>query len=121
MAEKTAKVVNYTPEMVARMTAEYTVKPGKETVEALAKEFGKSTKQIVAKLVNLKIYKKVTPEKGKTKTGEKVETKDTTADAIGKVLGLVEPDVESLTKANKRALQAIFAALANSRPIDGND
>jgi len=121
MAEKTAKVVNYTPEMVARMTAEYTAKPEKATVEALAVEFGKSTKQIVAKLVNLKIYVKASPEKGKTKTGEKVETKDTTADAIGRVLGLSEPDVESLTKANKRALQAIFAALANSRPIDGND
>lgn len=121
MAEKNAKVLNYTPEMVARMLAVYPEAPTRETVESLAKEFGKTTKQIVAKLVNLKVYQKATPEKGKTKTGEKVETKDTTADAIGKVLGLSEPDVESLTKANKRALQAIFAALANSRPIDGND
>lgn len=119
--EKTVKAPNYTAEMVARMTAEYTAAPSRETVEALASEFGKSVKQIVAKLVNLKIYQKASPTKGETKAGDKVEHKDQTADFIGKVLGLSEPDTDSLTKANKRALQAIAKALATSKPIEGTE
>jgi len=53
----------------------------------------------------------------KSKTGEAVEKKDQTADAIGAVLQLTEAETESLTKANKTALRKIFAALANSKPI----
>lgn len=119
--EKTVKTQNYTPEMVARMTADYTAAPTRETVDALAEALGKSTKQIIAKLVNLGIYKKASPTKGETKTGAKVEHKDETADFIGKILALSEADTDSLTKANKRALQAIAKALATSKPIEGTE
>lgn len=119
--EKTVKTPNYTPEMVARMTADYTAAPTRETVDVLAEALGKSAKQIIAKLVNLGIYKKASPAKGETKTGGKVEHKDETADFIGKVLALSEADTDSLTKANKRALQAIAKALATSKPIDGTE
>jgi hypothetical protein len=46
-----------------------------------------------------------------------VVKKDAHADAIGAILRLPENDIESLTKANKSALKAIFEALANSKPI----
>jgi hypothetical protein len=52
-----------------------------------------------------------------SKSGEPVQKKDQTADAIGAVLMLTEAETESLTKANKTALVKIFAALANSRPV----
>lgn len=121
MTAKTQKAPNYTPEMVARMLTVYPEAPTRETVEALASEFGKTAKQVIAKLVNLKVYVKASPTKGETKAGDSVEHKDQTADFIGKILQLSEPDTDSLTKANKRALQAIAKALATSKPIDGTE
>ena len=113
-----AKVVNYTPEMTAEMVETYTANPTSETVEILAAKFGKTIRSVVAKLSREKIYK---AKERTTKTGEAIVKKDETADAIGAILKLTEADVTSLTKANKSALKAIFAALANSRPIDGDE
>ena len=112
---KTA-TVNYTPEQTAEMLAAYNAAPTTETVEMLAEKLGKTTRSIVAKLSRENVYKK---KEYTTKNGEKVEKKDTTADAIGAILKLKENDIESLTKANKTALKAIFEALANSKPIEG--
>ena len=108
MAEKT---VNYTAEQTAQMVADY--KAG-ATVESLAESLGKSVRSIVAKLSREGVYQK---KEYKTKTGEPVQKKDETADAIGAILRLSEADTDSLAKANKRALRAIFDALANSKPI----
>lgn len=108
MAEKT---LNYTPEQTARVLELYAEGV---TVESIAETFGKTTRSIIAKLSREGVYKK---KEYVTKTGEKVEKKDQTADAIGAVLGLTEAEVESLTKANKTALRKIFAALANSKPL----
>jgi len=114
MAEKTAKPVNYTPEQSAAIVAAYVANPVKETVEALAKQYGKTTRSIIAKLSREQVYK---PKEYVTKTGVPVQKKDETADAIGAVLKLTEAETDSLTKANKTALAKIFAALANSKPI----
>jgi K+/H+ antiporter YhaU regulatory subunit KhtT len=114
MAEKTAKAPNYTPEQSAMIEADYLANPTQETVEALAAKLGKSTRSIIAKLARLEVYKK---KEYTTKTGDKVQKKDETADAIGAVLNLTEAETESLTKANKTALVKIFEALANSKPI----
>ena len=111
-----AKIVNYTAEQTAAMLAAYTAEPTAKTVETLAETFGKSVRSIVAKLSREGVYKK---KEYTTKTGEKVQKKDETADAIGAILRLNENDIESLTKANKTALKAIFEALANSKPIEG--
>jgi hypothetical protein len=75
---------------------------------------GKTVRSIVAKLSREKVYVAKTYV---SKTGEKPVKKDVTADAIGAILRLSENDVESLTKANKSALKAIFDALANSKPL----
>jgi len=108
MAEKT---VNYTVEQTAQVIADYT---SGVSVESIALAMGKSVRSIVAKLSREGVYQK---KEYKTKTGEPVVKKDAHADAIGAILRLPENDVESLTKANKSALKAIFDALANSKPI----
>lgn len=97
----TAKAVNYTPEQTAKMVADYTQGV---TVEAIAKELGKTVRSVVAKLSREKVYK---AKEYKTKTGETPVKKDAHADYIGEALGLSEADTESLTKANKVALAKI--------------
>ncbi len=106
------KAQNYTAEQTAQMVADY---QAGATVEQLAEQLGKTVRSIVAKLSREKVYVK---KEYKTKTGEKVVKKDAHADAIGAILKLPENDIESLTKANKSALKAIFDALANSKPIE---
>jgi hypothetical protein len=108
MAEK---AVNYTPEQTAQVIADYAAGI---TVESIALAMGKSVRSIVAKLSREGVYQK---KQYKTKTGEPVVKKDAHADAIGAILRLPENDIESLTKANKSALKAIFEALANSKPL----
>ena len=112
MTATTVKAVNYTPEQTEKMVADYSAGV---TVEAIALEMGKTVRSIVAKLSREKVYK---AKEYKTKTGEKVQKKDETADAIGAVLKMTEAEIESLTKANKTALVKIFAALANSVPLN---
>lgn len=107
----TAKTVNYTAEQTVEIVTAY---QAGETVEALAERFQKSVRSIVAKLSREGVYKK---KEYVTKNGEKVVKKDAHADAIGAILKLAENDIESLTKANKSALRAIFEALANSKPL----
>jgi hypothetical protein len=108
MAEKT---VNYTAEQTAQVVQDYLAGV---SVDSIAEALGKSTRSIVAKLSREGVYKK---KEYVTKTGEPVQKKDETADAIGAILRLSEADTDSLAKANKRALKAIFDALANSKPI----
>jgi hypothetical protein len=108
MAEK---AVNYTPEQTAKIIAEY---QAGVAVEQIAQAMGKTVRSIVAKLSREKVY---VAKQYVTKTGEKPVKKDVTADAIGAILRLSENDIDSLTKANKSALKAIFDALANSKPL----
>ena len=108
MAEK---AVNYTPEQTAKIIAEY---QAGVAVEQIAQAMGKTVRSIVAKLSREKVY---VAKQYVTKSGEKPVKKDVTADAIGAILRLSENDIESLTKANKSALKAIFDALANSKPL----
>ena len=112
---KPEKTVNYTPEQAAELVTAYQAAPTAETVSAFAEKLGKTTRSIVAKLSREGVYKK---KAYTTKTGEPSVKKDEHADAIGAILRLNENDIESLTKANKTALKAIFAALANSKPIE---
>ena len=108
MAEKT---VNYTAEQTAKIIADY---QAGVAVESIAQAMGKTVRSIVAKLSREKVYVAKTYV---SKNGEKPVKKDVTADAIGAILRLSENDIESLTKANKSALKAIFDALANSKPL----
>lgn len=107
----TAKTVNYTPEQSAQMVADYAAGA---TVEQIAEKLGKTVRSVVAKLSREKVYQKKTYV---SKTGAPVVKKDAHADAIGAILKLTEAETDSLTKANKTALEKIFQALANSKPI----
>ena len=109
---KAEKVVNYTEEQTLKVVQDY---QAGISVEEIAQAMGKTARSIIAKLSREGVYK---AKEYKTKTGEKVEKKDQTADAIGAILQLTEAETESLTKANKTALKKIFAALANSKPIE---
>lgn len=106
-----SKTVNYTAEQTAKMVADY---QSGVSVDAIAQELGKTVRSVVAKLSREKVYK---AKEYVSKTGEKPVKKDAHADAIGAILRLPENDIESLTKANKSALKAIFEALASSKPI----
>ncbi len=112
----TTKTVNYTPEQTAEMVSAYVANPSQETVVMFAEKFGKTVRSVVAKLSREKVYVAKTYE---TKKGEKPVKKDSMADAIGSILRLTEAETDSLAKANKTALAKVFAALANSKPIDG--
>lgn len=114
MAEKAAKVVNYTEAQTAEMVAAYVANPTQETVAMFAEKFGKTVRSVVAKLSREKVYVAKTYV---AKTGEKPVKKDTVADAIGAILKMTEAEITSLEKANKTALSKIFSALANSKPI----
>lgn len=107
----TTKAVNYTPEQTAQMVADYS---NGTTVEAIAEKMGKTVRSVVAKLSREKVYVAKTYV---SKTGAPVVKKDAHADAIGAILKMTESEIESLTKANKTALEKIFSALANSKPI----
>lgn len=121
MAKATEKTVNYTDAQSAELVAAYTAvredtREARDAVIAeFAKRFGKTTRSIVAKLSREKVY---IAKEYVGKTGEKPVKKDAHADAIAAVLGLTENETESLTKANKTALEKIFKALANSKPIE---
>jgi hypothetical protein len=106
----TAKTVNYTPEQTKAVVDAYT---SGMSVADIAGTMGKTVKSIVAKLSREKVYK---AKEYVTKTGEKVEKKNDLADAIGAVLLMTEPEISSLTSANKTALSKIWKALASSVP-----
>ena len=107
----TAKAVNYTAEQTLQIVADY---QAGTTVETIAEAMGKSVRSIVAKLSREGVYQK---KQYVSKTGERPVKKDVHADAIGAILRLSENDIESLTKANKSALKAVFEALAASKPV----
>ena len=104
MTNKTA-VVNYTPEQTVQVVALY---QSGIAVEQIALDMGKSVRSIVAKLSREKVY---VAKVATSKSGEPVVKKDTVADAIASLVNLSESEAESLTKANKTALQKIFECL----------
>jgi len=99
------KVVNYTDEMVDVIVAEYEAAPSRETVDALATRFGKTSRSVIAKLSTLGIYQ--APARV-TKTGKPVVKKEA---LVAEIVAAVGVDLPSLVKANKQDLEALVAAL----------
>ena len=104
MTNKTV-AVNYTPEQTVQIVAMY---QAGTAVEQIALDMGKSVRSIVAKLSREKVY---VAKVATSKSGEPVVKKDMVADAIASLVNLTESEAESLTKANKTALQKIFECL----------
>jgi len=99
--EKIITNKNYTDEMVATLVSGYATKEGtnKEFVSEMAKELGRTTKSIVAKLVSLNLYE---TEAKVTKSGTPVISKGELVDQIEQYFGFQVP---SFVKATKVDLQ----------------
>lgn len=100
MAETKAK--NYTDEMVAEMHKLYTAEPTRDTVEKLAKNFGKSVRSVIAKLSREGIY---VSQPRVTKSGEPVVRKSELVAQIEDHFGI---EVPTLIKASKSDLQELI-------------
>ena len=100
------KAANYTEEMVDAMVADYQDSPSKDTVAKLAKEFNKSTRSIVAKLVREGVY---VAAPRVTKAGTPVVRKSELVAQINEALGV---ELSTLEKASKQDLESLVNALA---------
>tara|TARA_X000001382_G_scaffold46418_1_gene31372 strand:- start:569 stop:922 length:354 start_codon:yes stop_codon:yes gene_type:complete len=96
---------NYSDEVVAQMTEQYVANPTRETVDALAQEFGKSVRSIIAKLSREGVY---VAQPKVTKTGEPVVRKAELVALIEENFGI---EVPSLVKASKADLQRLIDSL----------
>ena len=97
---------NYTEQMTSKMVATYTANPTRETVDALAKELGKDTRSVIAKLSREGVYKAVPRT---TKTGEPIVRKAELLTAIESHYGIELP---SLVKASKADLQRLIDTIS---------
>jgi hypothetical protein len=97
---------NYTEEMVDAMVADYQANPTPDTVAALATEFNKSTRSIVAKLVREGVYK-AQPRAVAAKVA--VVRKADLVATINEALGV---ELETLSKASKADLEVLVAAVS---------
>lgn len=100
-----ATAKNYTDEMVVSMTEQYNANPTRETVDILAKEFGKTTRSIIAKLSREGIYK---AQPRTTKTGEPVVSK---AQYVSAINAHFEVEMPTLVKAGKQDLAKLAEVL----------
>jgi hypothetical protein len=106
MSVITAKASNnYTDDMIDVMTKEYTAEPTRETVDALAVQFSKTPRSIIAKLSALEIYQKA---ERVTKRGEPVVMKE---ELVAKVQNAVGRELPSLAKMTKPDLNSLIEAL----------
>tara|TARA_R100000278_G_scaffold17546_1_gene17590 strand:- start:76 stop:513 length:438 start_codon:yes stop_codon:yes gene_type:complete len=101
-----ANAKNYTDEMVAQMTEQYTANPTRETVDELAQTLGKTTRSIIAKLSREGVYK---AQPRTTKSGEPVVAKAELVATISEHFGIELP---TLVKAGKQDLQRLVDAIS---------
>ena len=100
-----ASAKNYTDEMVNTMTEQYSANPTRETVDALAEQFGKTTRSIIAKLSREGVY---VAQPRTTKSGEPVVSKSELVSSIQEHFGIELP---TLVKAGKQDLQRLVDAI----------
>ena len=98
---------NYTEAQTEKMVAQYNANPNRETVEALAKELGKNTRSVIAKLSREGVYK---AQPRQTKSGEPIIRKAELVAQIQETLGVEFP---SLVKASKADLQRLIDTISD--------
>ena len=104
-----ASAKNYTDEMVANMTEQYQANPTRETVDELAREFGKTTRSVIAKLSREGVY---VAQPRTTKSGEPIVAKSELVSEVATILGVEVDDIASLEKATKVHLKELVARLS---------
>ena len=103
-----ANAKNYTDEMVAQMTEQYSANPTRETVDELAQTFGKTTRSIIAKLSREEGVYVAQPRT--TKSGEPVVAK---AELVAQIETHFGIELTTLVKAGKQDLQRLVDAISN--------
>ena len=101
-----ANAKNYTDEMVAQMTEQYSANPTSETVDELAQTFGKTTRSIIAKLSREGVY---IAQPRTTKSGEPVVAK---AELVSQIEAHFDMELPTLVKAGKQDLQRLVDAIS---------
>ena len=96
---------NYTEAMLLTMSDEYQANPTRATVDAIAEEFGKTPRSVIAKLSAMGIYQKA---ERVTKRGEPVVMK---AELVAQVQNAIGRELPSLNKMTKPDLQFMIDAL----------
>ena len=104
-----ASAKNYTDEMVSTMTEQYQANPTRDTVDALARQFGKTTRSIIAKLSREGVY---VAQPRTTKSGEPIVSKAELVSEVATILGVEVDDIASLEKATKIHLKALVDRLS---------
>ena len=104
--KKMANAKNYTDEMVAQMTEQYSANPTRETVDELAETFGKTTRSIIAKLSREGVY---IAQPRTTKSGEPVVAK---AELVAQIEAHFGIELTTLVKAGKQDLQRLVDAIS---------
>ena len=99
----TDKVVNYTPEQTKLVVANY---QAGMPVEMIARELGKTTRSVVAKLSREGVYV------AKTKLTQPRVKKADLVDKLAQACGVQAEVFESLEKANLEVLEALLAKVA---------
>tara|TARA_E500000081_G_scaffold152798_1_gene185765 strand:- start:848 stop:1249 length:402 start_codon:yes stop_codon:yes gene_type:complete len=104
--QASVRVPNYTDAMVDRMVGEYTATPSVDTVTTLAKEFGKTKRSVIAKLVREGVYQ---AQERTTKSGAPIVRK---ADLVEQIESyFVGASLPSLVKASKADLQRMVECI----------
>jgi len=89
------------------MVAQYTANPTRETVDTIAKDLGKNTRSVIAKLSREGVYK-ATPRT--TKTGEAIVRK---AELLATIEAHYKVELPSLVKASKADLQRLIDTISS--------
>ncbi len=108
MAENTAKVVNYTSEMVEKMVAMYE-ELGNEGLDQIADAMDKSVRSVRSKLVREGVY--IASPKGKPSAKSSEPTKKELLNSLEAIVGF---DCTPLTGATKQGL-AMLISYAESK------
>ena len=95
---------NYSPELVAKITADY--ESGTD-IEQISKDSGKSVRSLRAKLSQLGVYK--TASKNPTKSGG--VTREKIVRVLEETLNLTEDSLSSLESAKKGELEMLLQAV----------
>ena len=109
-----AKIVNYTPEMEAKMREVYTGTNNPVELAAICQEFGKKENSVKAKLAAMGLF---VSDKAKPAGSTRVKKSDLVARIVSQGVPLNEAEAEGLEKSNATALQKVLDRIVFLTPV----
>tara|TARA_R100001510_G_C7638004_1_gene195855 strand:+ start:1004 stop:1351 length:348 start_codon:yes stop_codon:yes gene_type:complete len=97
---------NYTQQQTEQMVSKYSANPTRATVDALAKELGKNTRSVIAKLSREGVY---VAQPRATKSGEPIVRK---AELVAQLEAHFGIEMPTLVKTSKADLQRLLEAVS---------